>query len=164
MRTRFECIPCIINSFFRLTETVDIPELQQETILRRLLQELSRADYDHSPPRLGRMLHRMIRESLENPDPYAQIKEKYNRMMLGMYTSFKELVEKSGDPFNTAMRLAIAGNVIDFGSPCQLDVKDTTKQVMEAGLAIDDSGQLRKDAKNASVLLYIGDNCGEIVE
>jgi len=163
MNTEFKCIPCIVNSYLRLAKTGVIPESRQEEIMRGLLKFLSQADYDQSPPVLGRKLHSLIRELLQNPDPYHQIKEKYNQMMLGLYSKFEELVSGSEDPFDTAMRLAIAGNVIDFGAQTQLDVMDMINQVMEDKLAIDDSPHLRHDLKQANSLLYVGDNCGEIV-
>jgi uncharacterized protein with ATP-grasp and redox domains len=146
-----------------LIKTGVIPKTQQEPILRRLLKFLSQVDYNQSPPMLGRRLHRLIREFLQNPDPYHKIKEKYNRMMLGQYTEFREMVEQSSDPFDVAMRLAIAGNVIDFGSQYNFDVMDTINRVRGAKLAIDNSRHLRDDLENATTLLYIGDNCGEIV-
>lgn len=163
MKTQFECIPCIINSYLRLVETDVIPEPKQEVILRQLLQYLSRVEYDQSPPMLGRTLQRMIRESLQDPDPYHQLKQNYNNMMLELYPSFKEIVDSSEDPFDTAMRLAIAGNVIDFGAKYQFDIMDSINRVKEHELAIDDSRKLRHDLKHAQTLLYIGDNCGEIV-
>ena len=163
MKTHFECIPCIVNSYLRLAETDVIPEDKQEKILRRLLQFLSEEDYDLSPPALGRGLHRMLRDLLQNSDPYIQIKEKYNRMMMDLYPSLREIVEQSKDPFDTAMRLAIGGNVIDFGAKYQFDVMDTINKVLESELATDDSPSLRDDLKHAHSLLYIGDNCGEIV-
>ena len=163
MKTQFECIPCIINSYLKLVETSVIPEPQQEVILRQVLQYLSTVDYDQSPPMLGRTLQRMIRESLQDPDPYHQIKQHYNQKMMDLYSSFKEIVERSEDPFDTAMRLAIAGNVIDFGAKYQFDIMDSINRVKEGELAIDDSSKLRHDLKHANTLLYIGDNCGEIV-
>ena len=163
MKTQFECIPCIINSYLKLVETSVIPEPQQEVILRKVLQYLSTVDYDQSPPMLGRALQRMIRESLQDPDPYHQIKQHYNQKMMDLYSSFKEIVERSEDPFDTAMRMAIAGNVIDFGAKYQFDIMDSINRVKESELAIDDSSKLRHDLKHANTLLYIGDNCGEIV-
>jgi len=163
MNTEFRCIPCIVNSYIRLAETGVIPKSRQEEIIRRLLKFLSQVEYDQSPPVLGRKLHSLIREVLQNPDPYHQIKEHYNGMMLDLYSSFEEMVDRSPDPFDTAMRLAIAGNVIDFGSQYQFDVMDTINGVIGAKLAIDDSLHLRNDLKHAASLLYIGDNCGEIV-
>ena len=163
MKTQFECVPCIINSYLKLVETSVIPVPQQEVILCQLLQYLATVDYNQSPPMLGRTLQKMIRESLKNPDPYYQIKQHYNQMMLELYPSFKEMVVSSEDSFDTAMRLAIAGNVIDFGAKYQFDIMDSINRVKEHELAIDDSRKLRQDLKHAHTLLYIGDNCGEIV-
>jgi uncharacterized protein with ATP-grasp and redox domains len=163
MNIHSECIPCTINSYLRLAGTGVVPESQQEPILRLLLDDLARIDYGQSPPVLGRRMHRLIREFLQNPDPYHLIKKKYNLMMMERYPEFEGLIKASGDPFNTAIRLAIAGNVIDSGPQQQLDVTETIERVAGARLAIDDSRQLRRDLEQADSLLYIGDNCGEIV-
>ncbi|GBD92487.1 hypothetical protein BMS3Abin05_00059 [bacterium BMS3Abin05] len=163
MNISLDCIPCIVNSFLRLLKSGILPENEKEPAMRHLLDYLSRADYQQSPPALGREMHRMIREVLKNPDPYKEIKEKYNKMMLDLYDDFKATVNAADDPFDMAMRLAIAGNVIDFGPQHQLDVMDTIKRVVHADLAIDDSPQLRKELQEAPTVLYVGDNCGEIV-
>jgi uncharacterized protein with ATP-grasp and redox domains len=163
MNISLDCIPCIVNSFLRLLQSGILPDAEKEPAMRRLLDFLARADYRQSPPALGREMHRMIREVLKNPDPYKEIKEKFNTMMLGFYDDFKKMVQQADDPFDMAMRLAIAGNVIDFGPQHQLDVMDTIQRVVHAALAIDDSPQLRGDLQDASTVLYVGDNCGEIV-
>ncbi len=158
-----ECIPCILTSYLRLVETGVVPGSLQEVIFRRLLEFLSRVDYNLSPPALAREMHRLIRESVHDRDPYHRVKDKYNRLMLELYPEFERMINGSGDPFDKAMRLAIAGNVIDFGTSFQLDVMTAINKVMEADLAIDDSLVLRRDLERAASLLYIGDNCGEIV-
>jgi damage-control phosphatase, subfamily I len=163
MNIQLDCIPCSINSYLRLVKAGDIPEALHEPMLRRLLSLLSTIEYNQAPPIIGRKMHKLIREILQNPDPYRQIKDKYNRMMLELYPDFKNLVKKSENPIDMAMRLAIAGNVIDFGAQYQLDVMATINQVIGAKLAVDDSLYLRHDLKQATSLLYIGDNCGEIV-
>lgn len=163
MNTHLECIPCTVNSYLRLVDTEVIPPEKREELMRELLSFLAGVDYQISPPAMGRELHRMIRASLDNPDPYREIKEKYNRMMLELYPSFTALVEGSAKPFETAMRLAIGGNVIDFGAKYQFDVMETIQQARVHELSIDDSESLKRSLVNARSLLYIGDNCGEIV-
>lgn len=163
MKTQIECIPCIINSYLRLIETDIIPEPQQEEILRQLLVDLSEIDFAQSPPVMGRRIQELLRESLNDPDPYHQIKQNYNHMMLDLYPSMKEKVENAKDPFDTAIRLAIAGNVIDFGAKYKYNLMEHINKIMEQDLAIDDSKELRYNLEKANTLLYIGDNCGEIV-
>ena len=163
MNISLDCIPCIVSNLLNLLKTGVLPEDTREPVMRRLLVLLSEADYQQSPPVLGREIHRMIRQELNNPDPYLGIKNKYNRMILDMYSDFEKMVSAAKDPFDTAMRLAIAGNVIDFGSQHQFDVMETINRVINAHLVTDDSQKLKKDLETATSLLYIGDNCGEIV-
>ena len=163
MNIQLECIPCTLNSYLRLANTGVIPESQQEAIFRRMLHLFATIDFNHSLPVLGCKMHALIRESINNPDPYHRIKEESNHMMMDLYPKFEGLINGSEDPFDKAMRLAIAGNVIDFGSQHQLDIMETINRVMDAKLACDHSRQLRVDLEQADSLLYIGDNCGEIV-
>ncbi len=128
MKIQLECVPCTLNSYLRLAETGVIPESQKEEILRQMLNVFATFDYNQSPPVLGCKMHALIRESINNPDPYHGIKEKYNQMMMDLYTKFERLIKRSEDPVDAAMRLAIAGNVIDFGSQHQLDIMETIKQ------------------------------------
>jgi len=163
MITQLECIPCTVNSYLRLVESEVVPPEKREELMRQLLHFLSGVDYQLSPPAMGRELHRMIRDSLQDADPYREIKEKYNQMMLDLYPTFREMIEQSLTPFETAMRLAIGGNVIDFGAKYQFKVMETIQRAMEHELSIDDSPSLKKALGSARSLLYIGDNCGEIV-
>jgi len=163
MNIYLDCIPCSVNNYLRLIKTGIVLDKLEEPVLRELLKFFSEVDYNQSPPALGQKMHRMLREFSKNPDPYGEIKRKYNRMMMDKYLDFKKIVEDSPDPFETAVRLAIAGNVMDFGSRHQLDVMETIHRVLNAELALDDSDRLRCDIESAQTLLYIGDNAGEIV-
>ncbi|HHS12758.1 MAG TPA: DUF89 family protein [bacterium] len=125
MNFAYDCIPCTVQSFLRLIQSNGFPERLQETVLRKVLTFLSEADYSLSPPALARDLHRMLRQILDNPDPYAAIKKKTNGFMLARYAELKKRVENSQDPFQTALRLAVAGNVIDFAAKHLMDVDET---------------------------------------
>ncbi len=163
MNIQYECIPCSLNNYVRLIKSGIIPENLQEDILRKLLDFFSQVDYNQSPPELGKVQHRLLREYLQNPDPYREIKLEYNRMMMDRYEDFKKIIDESSNPFDTAVRLAIAGNVIDFGSHHRLNVMETVERVLKAELAKDDSHKLKQEIADADTVLYLGDNAGEIV-
>lgn len=163
MNTNLDCIPCITSSFTKLIKSHLQSDVEQEDVMRKILNYLAEADYKQSPPVLGKDMHKIIREVLNNPDPYKEIKIKYNKMMMDQYSKFKSMIKAANDPFDMAMRLAIAGNVIDFGPKDQLDFMDTIKRVIHSKLIIDDSSVLREELIKAKSLMYIGDNCGEIV-
>lgn len=163
MKTEFECLPCAVNSIVRLFETGVVGEEKQELLMRKLLALLSDTSYELSPPVLGREIHQLVREELNDTDPYKAVKQQFNAQLMDLYSALEKKVKDADDDFDTAMRLAIAGNVIDFGAKYQYDIMEAIDTVMSSELACDDSGKLKEALSEAKSLMYIGDNCGEIV-
>jgi uncharacterized protein with ATP-grasp and redox domains len=163
IKVTYDCIPCAIGSLITLFKKGLVTEEKQEQTMRTLLDYLSKIDYNQSPPKLGREMHRIIRQVLNNPDPYYDVKQKFNRLMLDYYPDLKKLADEADNPFQMALRLAIAGNVIDYGPNRPFDINKTLEQAKSIVLAIDDSKALQASLSQAKTLLYLGDNAGEIV-
>ena len=163
IKVTYDCIPCAIGSLITLFKKGLVTKEKQEQTMRALLEYLGKIDYNQSPPQLGREMHRVIRQVLQNPDPYYDIKQKFNRLMLDYYPDLKKLVDEADNPFQMALRLAIAGNVIDYGPNKPFDIHKTLDQAKSIFLAIDDSQSLQASISQAKTLLYLGDNAGEIV-
>ncbi len=163
MRVAPECIPCTVQSCHRLAEKSGLSPERAEALMRRTLAYLADADYSQSPPALGRELHRQLRAELDDPDPYREIKRAGNEAMMARLPGLRASIAASADPFATAVRLAVAGNVVDFGARRLLDVDESLRRVLEADLAIDDVDALRDELAGAGSVLYVGDNAGEIV-
>jgi uncharacterized protein with ATP-grasp and redox domains len=161
MKTYIECVPCIINQAIHLSRDLTEDHKKQESFLREVLKNLSEVSYNHSPPHIAAHVYRLIRQTLNNPDPYKKVKTEYNEKAKRLYPSLKKKVKSSRDRFRIATKLAIAGNVIDFGSSRNFELDKTIKQVLKRKLAIDDVTRLKKEIKKASNILYLGDNAGE---
>lgn len=84
-------------------------------------------------------------------------------MVLDNYSAYQELVHTSPHPLEDAVRLAIAGNVIDFGVSLDFDLTATVQRVRELSFALNDLDALRRELRKPAPLLYITDNAGEIV-
>jgi hypothetical protein len=75
-------------------------------------------------------------------------------------------VEAAGDPFEAAVRFAIAGNVMDFSLASSWDgsrIEESLDEALSKTLARSDVEELRDAAGTAALILYIGDNAGETV-
>jgi uncharacterized protein with ATP-grasp and redox domains len=96
-------------------------------------------------------------------DPFKEIKSEYNQIALRLYPSLKTIVEESPDPLWTCTRLAIAGNVIDFGIFSSVDIEGTIHKALNNKLAVDDYISFRNAISIADEILYLTDNAGEIV-
>lgn len=163
MEVAYECIACTVQSCLRLLEEGGIAEDHREEMLRKALRFLAAADWRQSPPALARGLHAELRRAGWDGDPYCEIKRRSNQAMLELVPELRNEVSHAPDPFALALRLAVAGNVIDFGARNLLDPMETLRRVMTDELAVDHTVQLREDLIHAQSILYLGDNAGEIV-
>ncbi|NOZ61152.1 MAG: DUF89 family protein [Calditrichaeota bacterium] len=159
----YECIPCAMGSVINLIKNGVVPPEKREPLIKEVLRFLSGVPFDQSPIEMGRDLHRVIRKFLGDADPYAGLKQKFNSLLLDRYDELTEFVQRSERPFEAALRLAIAGNVIDFVANNNFDIHSTIERAKTVTLAVDDSAQLENDIRNAKSVLYLGDNAGEIV-
>jgi len=166
MRTYFDCIPCFIRQALDSVRLITDDEDIAEQVMRKVLGLACKMDLRQSPPAMGREIHRIIRKLTGNQDPYREIKKRFNRLALKMYPELKQQVETSADPFQTAVRLAIAGNIIDFGVNSVLEqsnVEKTIAQSLTEPLDMQALEEFRSATAQAKDILYLGDNAGEIV-
>ena len=105
----------------------------------------------------------MLRERIGNDDPYRSAKQESTRQALALYPKLKHLVAEAPDPLDTAVRLAIAGNIIDLGPQKDYDLEGTIERVLTQRYAVDDGPALRKALGRVESVLYLGDNAGETV-
>jgi len=75
-----------------------------------------------TPAETGMMVYRIVKEVTGVDDPYKAIKSKHIAEAKSIYPELEELVEKSNDQLLTAIRIAIAGNVIDLGINKTFDI------------------------------------------
>jgi uncharacterized protein with ATP-grasp and redox domains len=96
-------------------------------------------------------------------DPFKEVKQRYNKIALGLYESLKKKIAQSEDPLETAARLAIAGNVIDFGIYSAIDIEGTVERALGEPLSVDHTAAFKEAVKRAKDVLYLLDNAGEAV-
>lgn len=163
MISDYRCIYCLMKSYGNRLEKANIPVTAKEHFTRGMLGILNDKWYGISAPDCARDIQSLYRSVINDPDPFLEIKRESNDAVLGMYGELEKIVQSSPDSFLTAVRLAIAGNIIDFAVHDHCDLHGTMDQVLTSDFAIDHSGPMREDLSRARKVLYIGDNAGEIV-
>ena len=117
------------------------------------------------PDHMGELLAR-VTPLLGTDDPYREIKREYNQLLLDREKDCSALIEAADEPFQLALRYAVAGNLVDFGGKNTFTREDVTAlidRVPEIAFAYDDSEDLLAAVRRARSIMYLGDNCGEIV-
>ena len=166
MRIFLDCIPCFVRQALDSARLVTDDEQIHEKVVREVLRLAADLDMSQSPPVIGQRIHRLIRKLICNNDPYHELKERFNRLALRICAELEERVRTSEDPLETAVRLAIAGNIIDLGVKTSIKESDVEKIIRDCLTADFDSRQVeefRNAVSRAEKILYLADNAGEIV-
>ncbi len=163
MQTCLDCLPCFLRQALYAARIASEDADRHREILAQAARLLPSFDLAASPPENAVRLYRMIAAVAGTPDPFAALKEESNRLALALRPEVRERVRQAADPLFTASKYAIAGNVIDYGAHHDFDVHRTLAHCLDRPFAIDDSRRFRHDLAAAGKILYLADNCGEIV-
>jgi len=165
LKIALECIPCFVRQAFEAVSFVAHNQRQKERILRQVISSLANESFDKPPPYIGRNIHRIIRNASGESDPYFDIKKYSNALAQKLMHSLRDIIKNSAEPFETAVRLAIAGNIIDYGQGDHIseeDVKNSITLCLDQPINRVTINELRGEIEKASSILYLGDNAGEI--
>ena len=165
MHTALECIPCFARQALEASRFVtDDPEIH-ERLLRDVLRATARMDFSQSPPVVARRIHRALRAMTGVADPYRAVKDRFNRMALDMLPEMEAMVVGAADPFGLAVRLSIAGNVIDLGVDGNITEEEARRSIRNAlhEPFEGDIDALKQSVDAARRIIYLADNAGEIV-
>ncbi len=166
MRMTPECVPCLIRRVLFEAEEVD-GDTAVEAV--RNASEMLGVLFgeDVCSATVATQVHKATYEILGTKDPYKALKRKSNEVGLSLYPAAERFVKKSMNPLKDSFLCSIVGNVLDFGIGTGYDDPSRLKQefgnLLSEGLGHDDTPRIKSILKKAEQIIYLGDNCGEIV-
>ncbi|MDD5618475.1 MAG: ARMT1-like domain-containing protein [Candidatus Omnitrophica bacterium] len=169
METYLDCIPCFFRQVLEGSRIARATPKQQKQIIDEFAREIPKISLRASPPEIARVGYKLLGAVSLGGDPYQAIKQKSNRCALKLLGKLKEKINRSRSKLLTAVELAIAGNIIDFGVKNNLDAKEELKKILkEEDRVIHKQSifhyvEFRQALKNARSVLYLADNAGEVV-
>jgi uncharacterized protein with ATP-grasp and redox domains len=166
MHIFLDCIPCFVRQALDAARLATDNKKIHEQVLRKVLALAKDLDMSQSPPVIGQKIHRLIRELVGTEDPYRDIKRRFNNAALRLYPKMRTHIIESENKLEAAIRLAIAGNIIDFGVNGELqesELEKTISECLSAELLDMQSEPFERALHEAEEILYIADNAGEII-
>jgi uncharacterized protein with ATP-grasp and redox domains len=127
------------------------------------MKKLIDTDWSKTPPEIAHLIHRFIREETGINDPYMKAKKDSNDRALALIPKIKGIINKSSDPLEAAVRISIAGNIMDFGPFSNFDIERTLEDSLRKKFAINDFPRFKKEIMDAGSILFFTDNAGEIL-
>ena len=161
-----ECVPCLIRRVLFEAEQVDGSLSVAAT--KNAVEMLGELFGDNvCSATVATQVHRKTYQLLGTNDPYDALKRKSNEIALDIYPSAEKFVTSSKDPLRAAFLCSIMGNVLDFGIGVGYDnperLKKDFKNLLDEGLGWDDTTRIKALLKKAESVVYLTDNCGEVV-
>ncbi|HBO36039.1 MAG TPA: hypothetical protein DD633_05645 [Sphaerochaeta sp.] len=171
MHTSLDCLPCFFKQILEAGRMLGLPPASIKHIMDEIGNELKHFPLDMSPPEMAYHMQRLFAEQSGKDDPYLEVKTLSNNEALAVIDELRSIVYESENPLKTAVKLACAGNIIDYGAfPSGIDVQaEITGILQQQGMSTDTDSPLfefnafRQALKSARRVMYIADNAGEIV-
>ena len=172
MRTCLDCLPCLAKNATELARRSAGGDAALEAKIAatglEILGAAATDGYPLPPPCYAR---RLIDNALSQskgavPDPWAAEKKTSTELALNLMARLPGLPGWDPGSFESRVRLAAAGNILDFSIYADLDIAAAmetmatafTKPVDKAAIAT-----LKAKMDSAKSILWIFDNCGEAV-
>ncbi len=165
MRMSLDCIPCFIRQALDAARMTSDDPAVHEKILSEVLQWACTVDLKQPAPMIGQRIHRRLRQLVGRDDPYRDAKDHQNHMAMAMVPELKARIDAAADPLDMALRIAIAGNVIDLGVPgtvTDFKIRETLEKCLTEPL-IGKPDEFKAAVGKTRNILYLTDNAGEIV-
>ncbi len=164
-RLNKECVKCLANRYAH-----DYPENCDDDLKSKytqaVLQIIENAGEKESAPILVERIDKLKLEMFGSKKDFTEIKTHYNALMMSLEDSISERIDKSKNPLISAIKYAIMGNYIDFGAMKSVDEEKLLEHIYTAEEIALDEQELMKLSRELSLaknLVYLTDNCGEIV-
>jgi damage-control phosphatase, subfamily I len=165
MRTDVYCMECFVRQAISAARRCGADEATVQGVMKETLGLLGGTDFSITPPATAAKMYEIIHRLTGDGDPYLAEKQHFNKMAMAMRPQLRETIAVSKDPFEAAVRLAIAGNIIDFGilAVNERKVEETVHSCLMCDIDAAAVDRLQAEVRKARRILYLCDNAGEIV-
>lgn len=166
MKTSVDCLSCFMDQTLRVARISSTDETVHLAAARAVAALLPQMEMSLTPPENAVAVYATIARVAGCADPYLAIKKASNDQALAILPDLLREVQQSEVPLLAAIRLAIAANIIDYGAMRSFDVEAALARARMIPFVIDASRQLFERigrSPGKSKVLYLADNCGEIV-
>lgn len=165
MKFEPNCINCILDQVAKISKMKNLGD-EKFVLLKDVLKTLSTEDYSKTSPEVYGNIWKQIVEYFDGEDIYKDIKAQYNAKFLTYVPEIEKAINKSENPLRMALATAIQGNLLDLAIKRNFSLEDllsAIEKIEHTPFGIDDSKVLLDKIKSSNKILYVGDNCGEIV-
>ncbi|MEH2945204.1 ARMT1-like domain-containing protein [Lachnospiraceae bacterium KK002] len=164
MQLYAKCMCCMINQQERQIRKFDDEE-RKAAFIKEIMTLTGSCGPEYSAPWILALMTEIREKYFGKDEEMPRKKREFNQFLLDLEDELAQMIQESGDALKEAMRFARIGNYIDFSALEHVSKEEFLKLFHNEKDSIDETeyAYLLKDLEQASELVYIMDNCGEIV-
>ena len=164
MKVHYECAACFLRQTREALDLATDNETLKMEVTEKIVKIVSENFRTGAVSNvIGTHVHRTIKEETGNHDPYSREREISNDIALDFLPQVDNILGE-GSNLKNYIKIAIAGNVIDFGAlGLDMDIESLIVQTMKKDPSIDTTEELENELKLSNNVLFLADNIGEIV-
>lgn len=165
VRLKPECISCLLKSRLDFAAE-DTPVEKKIEYMQKVLRAISELELHESAPVVVRTINQIQKEMFGVSEDFTDVKVYFNNLMMSKVPELQKNLNESDDALELAIQYAITGNYIDFGAMNHVDEAILQKYMDDAKNIVvnaDEYAMLQNDIEKAKSIVYLTDNCGEVV-
>lgn len=160
------CMCCALNK--QEQKIRHYPDMEKKTeYMKKVMALIANTEEKDCAPSLSVDIQKLYSSFWDCPmEDFTEIKREYNQLMLNMEDSLENKIRKSEDPLEKSLLYARIGNYIDFAALSNVDQATVLTLLEEKSTESLDEEEYRnflRDLSSAKKLVYLTDNCGEVV-
>lgn len=165
-RLREECVVCLANKYMERFPK-DASDAQKESYKKCVQELLAKAPKTTSAPVVVHAINAEYENIFGSLMDYTDIKKHFNQLMLDLEDEIRDKIINAKEPLKRGIQYALTGNYIDFAALKNVDEKHLLSLLdnVEVQYPLDETEyqHVKSDIIRAKKLVYLTDNCGEIV-
>lgn len=161
-----DCILCNYKAALSAIRQLTSDEAAIREFVADILQipALQGLDWTHTSPEVLEVVFTKISTRFGDSDAFRALKDKQNQKGLQLYPWLRRLVSEAEDSLSMAANLAIIGNSLDLmWSDGSLEIEPIIKDKLRKPLPQETCLAFKRSLESSTLLVYFGDNCGEVV-
>ncbi len=165
MKLSAYCMYCLVKKQEENIKDIDDEE-KKSNYMRKVLEIIASAGESATAPVIVCEINKCYREYWGTTYSYSKEKKEYNHLMLQKEKDIESHIFRSENRLLTALKFARVGNYIDYGAMDQVDnqkYEQLLKSAITEDIYTDVYDNFLEELQTAKSLIYITDNCGEIV-
>ena len=158
-----ECVECIVGQIEKATKLLELDDKLASTINEETKAKALNFDFEKTPPHVAKDVYEFLALKTKLKDPLEKLKQESIKKATSYLPFVEEKIFNSKEKLFTAIKTAVAGNVIDFATTKEFCLDKEINTIFETNFAINHYDDFKSELEKTHSLIVLADNAGENV-